>query len=144
MDEFARGSEAKLRVLFVVAGVGQIKRIAEFLQARILDAAVFFVIGLRREHRFGSSREVDPVRTLGVAEARSARGVLRAIEHDDVFSRIPGRILGLNQCNRRIERARRLPARPLRREDRYLRRAMPFAKGNIRGLLREGKCGGER
>src|SRR5947199_9418920 len=84
VNEIARGGEAKLGVFFVVAGVGEVVGVAEFLEARIFDAAVFFVVGFGGEDRIVAANEVEAVRAFGIAETGSARGLLGAVEHDEV------------------------------------------------------------
>ena len=69
MYEVAGSGQAKLRIFFVVAGVGEIVRVADFLQARILDAAVFLVVGFWRKNGCGTAREMNSIITLRIAQA---------------------------------------------------------------------------
>src|SRR5277367_4490692 len=83
VDEISRGRQTKLRVFLVVTGVRQVIRVAELYQPRIFDAAIFFIIGLRREDRLAAACEVNPIGAFGVAQARSAAQILGAIKHYD-------------------------------------------------------------
>ena len=82
MNEVPRSGQAKLRVFLVVAGVGEVIRVAELDESGVFNAAIFFVVGFRRKHRLGTACEVEAITALGVAEAGDAILVLRAIEHD--------------------------------------------------------------
>ncbi len=125
MDQVTGSGEAKLRVLFVVAGVREVEGVAELLQARIFDPAVFFVVGLGREDRVAMAGEVDAVGALSVAETRGAGGVLRAVEHDE-FAK--------GKCDSGVERAGGFPSGALGRKDGFVGRARPRAEGQIDGL----------
>ena len=83
MDEIAGGGETELSVFFVVAGVGEVESVAEFLEARVFDAAIFFVGSFGGEDGFRAAGEVDAVGAFRVAEAGGAGGVLGAVEHDN-------------------------------------------------------------
>src|SRR5713101_4081703 len=79
MDQIAGSGEAELRILFVIAGVGEVKSVAEFLEAWVFDATIFFIFiaGFWREDWIGAAREANPISTLGITEARGTRSVLR-------------------------------------------------------------------
>jgi len=64
MDQIAGSGEAELRILFVIAGVGEVKSVAEFLEAWVFDATIFFIAGFWREDWIGAAREANPVSTL--------------------------------------------------------------------------------
>src|SRR5260370_33766641 len=96
-------------MVFVIAGVGGVKGVAEFLEAWVLDAAVFFVAGFGREDWIGAAREVNPIGTLGIAEARGTRSVLRTVEHDEFAGILFVGILGPKKCNGGDVRCRPLP-----------------------------------
>ncbi len=83
MKQIARNGKTELGVAFVVAGVGEIVRFADFLEPGIFDTAVAFVFGFGREHGFRAAREVNAVLAFRIAEPRRAGGVLSAIEHHE-------------------------------------------------------------
>ena len=130
VNQISRCCETELCVFLVIRGVGEVIDIAELgiaelgifelNQARVFDAAVFFVRLCGRKDGLGSPREVQAVAALGVAESRSAVLVLSAVEHDDLAC-------AHDDCG--IERAGRFPAvafwRGERRDDGSLAHAMP-------------------
>ena len=132
MDQVARRGEAKLGVFFVVAGVGEVVDVAEFLQARIFDTAVFFVVRLGRENRLRSTREVNPIGTLGIAKMRSTCSVLRAVEHNEFANILFLGILSSKERDRRIESAGGFPCRTLRRKNGLIGCPLPGQEGKIR------------
>ncbi len=69
VNQVGGGSEAKLSVLFVVAGIGEIVEAADFDEAGIFDAAILFIRGFGRKDGFRTAGEVDSVGAGGVAEA---------------------------------------------------------------------------
>src|SRR2546428_2805208 len=69
VEQVARGGQAELRVLFVVAGIGEVIGVTEFLQARIFDAAIFFVVSFGGEYWLEAASEVDAGGAFGVGEA---------------------------------------------------------------------------
>src|SRR5205814_3077931 len=130
VDEIARGGEAKLGVFFVVAGVGEVPSVAEFLEAGIFDAAVFFVRGFGGEHRLGAASEVEAVGAFGVAEAGSAGGALGAVEHDE---------FAVVKNNGGIEGSGGFPGCALRRKDGFVGSAGPGTEGEVGGGGGEGE-----
>src|SRR5215469_17466875 len=117
MDQVFRSSQAELSILGVVARVSQVIRVAELNKSGVFDPTILFVVGFRREHGFRTPREVNAVSTLGVTESRRAVCVLRTIQHNS---------FAIVHHNCGIERAGRLPAGALRRDDWHLRSAMPW------------------
>ena len=111
MHQVAGRSQAELCVFLVVAGVGEIVRVAEFDKARIFDASVFLVVGLRNKHGFGVTAEVDAICALGIAETGYTAFVLSPIEHNE---------LAMMDDHGGIEGSSRFPAIPLRREHRVV------------------------
>ena len=58
-----------MRVLLVVARIGQIVRVPEFHQPRIFNPAVFLVLGFWRKDGLRMPNEVDALVAFGIAEA---------------------------------------------------------------------------
>src|SRR6266851_922557 len=135
VDEVAGCGEAKLGVFFIVAGVGEVVGVAELLEPRVFNAAIFFVVGFGREDGIGAPREVKAVGAFGVAEARGAEGVLRAIEHDEFIAM---------KYDGRIEGAGGFPGVGLRGEDGVACGASPGAEREIGDWRGDGQGGGEK
>ena len=95
MNQIFRGCQAKLCVFLVVSRIGEVVSVADPDQTRIFDAAVFFVVGFRREHGIGTTVELCAVDTFSVAETRGAGMILCAVEHDEFAAmKDDGRIKG--------------------------------------------------
>src|SRR6266699_3011694 len=124
MNQVARGGKAKLRVLLVVSGVGE-----------VVGAAEFLVVSFGGEDRFGFAREMDGVDAFGIAEAGGCGSVLGPVEHDD--------LAGVEH-SRGIERAGGFPGGALRRKDGFVRGALPSAEGEIVSLRGKGERGGKQ
>ncbi len=128
VNEVFRRGQAQLGILLVVAGVGEIVRVTEPHQPRILDAAARFVVGFGRQHRLRPTREADAVRAGGVPQARGAGPVLGTIEHDD---------LAVVPYHGGVERACGLPPIALRGQHGAVRDAAPCPEGPSISLTRE-------
>ncbi len=126
VDEILRSRQTQLRVFLVIAGIGQIISIAELHQPRVFYAAIFFVMFFRRKHRLAPPREMDPIRALSIAKARSAAFVLGPVKHYD---------FAVAKNHRRVERARRLPSVSLRRDHRSFGNALPRPKRQTCAIL---------
>lgn len=86
VKEIARCGQAQLGIFLVVAGVREIKRLPDLDEPGIFHAAIFFVRRFGREDRFRAAREVYAVVARGIAEPGRTVGILRAIQHDNLFS----------------------------------------------------------
>src|SRR5258708_16929624 len=106
----------------------EVPGVAEFLEARVFNAAVFFVLGFRREDGARVAPEVNSIGAFSVTQARGARGVLRAVQHDE-FSVV--------KDNGRVKRSSRFPSRASWRKDGLVRGARPCAKRKVRCRPRE-------
>jgi len=137
VEEIFGGGEAELRVDFVVGGVGEVVGVAEFLEAGIFDAAIFFVVGFGGEDGLGAAGEVEAVGAFGVADAGGAGGVLRAVEHDD------GVAVG-GEGDGGVEGAGGLPGGAAGGEDGILREAGDGEGGGLICGLSDGKERGEK
>src|SRR5262249_36297995 len=135
IGEITRCGEAELCFPFVVAGISQVVGIAEPLEARVFDAAAFFVRSFGSENRLGPARKVETIRAFRVAETGGSGGVLRAIEHDEFSGILSRTIFVWNKCDRRIEGAARFPSSALRVKNRSVRSPCPYAKGKVGSLL---------
>src|SRR6266850_2338866 len=108
VNQVAGRGKAKLRVFLVVAGVGEVEEVADFLQARVFDTAIFFVVGFGGEYRLGAAREMEAISAFGVAETRGAGSVLGAVKHHE-FSIV--------KDHGRVKRSSGFPGCALRRKD---------------------------
>src|SRR5580704_67487 len=145
VNQVLRRGKAKLRIFFVVSGVRQVVRVAEFLQPWVLDAAVFFVVRFGRKDRLGAPRKMNSIHTLRIPKPRSSSGVLRAIQHDDfyrlrqLFRRRRERTGHGHNDHRGIESSGGFPARALRRKNRSVRCAPPRTERQASGAS-HGSC----
>jgi len=119
LNSIHRFRKAELRILAVVAGVSQTVSAMELNKPRILNPAALFILRLRRQHRAELPREVNTVPALHVTEARSPRGILRAVEHHVVS-------VSNDDCG--IESTGLCQISTSRREDGTLGNAFPIAE----------------
>src|SRR5947209_6956885 len=128
MNEVFGDGKAELCVLFVVASICQVVGISDLDKARILDAAVHFVASFRREDRLGTTNEVNTIAAFGIAKARGAKPILRAVKHDK---------LAVVDDDGRIKCASGLPAVALRGKDGSIRCAVPSTENPTRCLAED-------